>query len=77
VSLIFLQGLPVPWKSGGEPPHSKQELFGGLTLMHWEISISRRRSIDCGGQDSPKTEILIRDTDYYVLPLPELRQTKE
>jgi len=23
----------VPWKSGGEPPHSKQEFFGGLTWV--------------------------------------------
>ena len=23
----------MPWKSGGEPPHSKQEFFGGLTWV--------------------------------------------
>lgn len=58
MSLIFLSALPVPWKNGGDPPHSKQEFFGDCDGLGIRVGISRSISIDCGGQDFPQTEIL-------------------
>jgi hypothetical protein len=54
----------VPWKNGGELPHSKQEFFGDCDGLGIRVGISRSISVDCDGQDSPKTEILERTITF-------------